>query len=562
MSQSMTSDSSYSPAQIFKSDLYKNINRSADITHVSNMSVPEIYSVAQLKRLDMKESISDNSMLICYAEKATLYDELFLVSDGQSWLGEDLSTLKISDALRLNVIAVGKKAESTLPEIRSLRYPEYISQDDSVDLKYEIYNPSEESMTCEIELLGKESIKTHKITLDAFRSQSIHDRIAFDNMGTHILSWRLKNVNGDKLLHKEILQVKAAKLNVVFYAQPLDRDLAMLKFVLEDIDRYQCYNYNDWAEEYPQKTPDVFITNRTGFIAQELEIAPTLVFYRHKNAEYDSGEELKVKSYRPWLMINEDLYENTRYWSQLPPVQVIKQAPQGQVLLEDENGRPVIVDLGGVTQINAQGLWKWNLAAYGKDWDGLYEILFTGIIEELIGSQSAKTLSFNKDQYHAYAFRQLGFDLDLADGFSENYELYISVKDSNKQEVKKIESRNANQTFYIKLDEAGEYLLKAVLTVDGESLAADSANVNVMLNDLEKTRLGLRASYLKKLCENNHGDYISYALLDTLSYDLKVKDKQVIVEKTYILRDMYIFYVLLFLALVADWILRKINGGI
>ncbi len=562
MSQSMSADSAYSQNKILRSDLYRNLNKTADIAHISNMAVPEIYSLGQIRRMDRKETLSDNSVLIRFAEKAAPYDELFLVTDGQSWLGEDLSSLKINNNINLNVIAVGKKAESALPEIRSLRYPGYISQGDSVDVKYEIYNPSEKSVKFELEVLADKSISKSVYELSAFRSVGITQKIAFENIGNNLLKWRYNDTDNNVLLHEEIITVKAATLNLVFYADPPDRDIAMLKFVLDDIDRYNCYHYKEWNEEHPQETPDVFITNSSSFLVPELEIAPTLIFYRNKNREYISSEDFKIKSYRSWLMIYADPFENMRNWSQLPPVKLVSQAPAGKVLLEDSNAHPVIVDVGGALQVNAEGLWKWNLAAFNKDWDGLYEDLFIGMIEELIGTKSAKTLSFNENEYNTFAFRPLGFNLDLADDLSQDYKLIVSLRDSNRSEQKRIETSDASKTLYLKIDEAGEYSLSASLFVNGEILAEDSAKVSILLNDLERTRLGLNEIDLKKLCTNNRGRYISSGSLDTFVYDLKRNDKETMLSRTYTFRDQYYLYLLLFLLLVADWVIRKMNGGI
>ena len=79
MSQSMSVNESYDPSTVFRTPFYKKLSKVAELTHFSNMALPEIYSEAQLKALSCSEKLSDNSALIRAAENMATYDELFLL---------------------------------------------------------------------------------------------------------------------------------------------------------------------------------------------------------------------------------------------------------------------------------------------------------------------------------------------------------------------------------------------------------------------------------------------------------------------------------------------------
>ena len=149
----------------------------------------------------------------------------------------------------------------------------------------------------------------------------------------------------------------------------------------------------------------------------------------------------------------------------------------------------------------------------------------------------------------------------LFDGFT-NYGLRISLLDSAYSEFKRIESKSVENSFYFKIEQAGNYFLLAELIVNGEVLTSDSSKVSILPNNLENTRRGLNEKELRKLSENNNGVYIHYDALDTLNYEMNFAKKYSIMSREFAARRSYLLYFLMFLALLGDWILRKVNGGI
>lgn len=562
-SESMALQDGFSIEDVLKTGFYKDVSRQATISHVQNMLAPKYISPLKLRRQELNEKMSDNSALLRFAEKDARYTDLFLVTDGQSYLGEELESYKTLKDLKIHVVAVGNESKEALPIIQSIRYPNYISQGDSILVKYDIYNPGKTKLDLEIMLYVDGVARQNKINLDAYRSKNIQTYIVFNTEGLHELEWKVRSDKKEIGLTSRQLLVHPSKLTIVFSANPPDRDVSMVKYVLDDQERYECYHYDEWEKQFPEKEPDVLV--QTWHPQQEVKRfkdTPALLFYRDRQGEYISSSVMEILDYKPYFHVTPDPRENARYWKQLPPVQVAKKAWRGTVLLKDSKDYAFILEQENDIVIAASGLWSWNLASYQKDWEGLYRSLMQGIVENLVGKHADKMIKLMQETYSVKAYWPLGISVDLSEKIEEDYQLKLSLLDSTYDEIKRIESDKADDIFYFKINRQGSYYLKADLFISGELINSDTSNVTVEKNNMEISQLALNEPVLKKLVENNKGGYFSYNSLDTIRYELETKEKNLLIDNYFEARSAYFLYIILFLLLITDWIIRKKNGGI
>ncbi|MFA6618571.1 MAG: hypothetical protein WCT23_05835 [Candidatus Neomarinimicrobiota bacterium] len=561
-SESISSQEDYKIDNILRSGFYKDLEKHLAIIHVQNMIKPVYIAPQKLKRLNLNEKISDNSALLRFAEKEARFSELFLVSDGQSYFGEDLEYYRSKNNLKIHVIGIGEKNTEVLPLIRSLRYPDYIAQGDTVSVKYEVHNPGKNKQDLKLALYVDGKVLEEKISLDAYRSQNIQNDIEFSAEGLHEFEWRLITDKKETKLWSQQVFVHPSKLNIVFFADPPHRDVSMVKYILDDQDRYESYHYKDWEEKFPEKSPDILVQSwHPQLERKRYNNTPALLFYRDRQGEYINSSPLKILDYKAYVYVNPDPRENARYWTQLPPVQMAESSLDGKVILGDEKGHALILENGNDVIVNASGMWVWNLASYQKDWDGLYFHLMEGIIKSLIGKNADKLVKLDQEKYSMMAYWPLAFSVDIVEDL-EDYELRITLLDSTYGEVKRIERAKANETFYFKHDDWGNYFIKAELYIKDELLASDTSDVQIIQNDIETSQLGLNESVLKKLAKNNGGEYYHYRELDSLKHKIEIKEKTLLVSKYFEARSAYLLYLIMFLALCADWIIRKRNGGV
>lgn len=561
-SESMSAQEDYKIDDIFRSRFYKNLEKQASIMHVQNMQKPEYISPQKLKRLALNEKLSDNSLLLRFAEKESRFSELFLVTDGQSYFGEDLEYYRTIKGLKVNVVGIGEENTEVLPLIRSLRYPDYIAQGDTISVKYEIHNPGKDKQNFEFALYVDGKIFQEKLSLDAYRSQNIQSYIEFNTKGLNELEWRLKSDRKEITLKSQQVLVHPSKLNIVFSADPPHRDVSMVKYILDDRDAYECYHYKEWEEKFPGKTPDILVQSwHPQDEAKTYENVPALLFYRNRQGEYINSSEIKILDYKTYVYVNPDPRENARYWTQLPPVQMAKASLDGKIILEDSKGEALVLENENNVIVNAVGMWVWNLASYQKDWDGLYSHLMEGIIESLIGKNADKLVRLNQEKYSIMAYWPLAFSVDIAEELKDS-ELKIALLDSSYGEIKRIENAKQNEIFYFRMDEWGKYFIKVELFVNGELLDSDTSDVQIIENDIETSQTGLNESALKKLAKNNGGEYFHYTELDSSEHELEIKEKNLLILKYFEARSAYFLYLIMFLAMCADWIIRKRNGGI
>ena len=565
-SESMALVENYRVQEILSGPLYKNIHKDSKIDHIAGMNEPEILSLTQLQKKALDEGITDIASLLRFAEKQLQYDEIILVTDGQAYLGERLDNFRLQHDINLHCIAVGEVAENVFPEIRSIAFPEHIFKGDSIQVAWTLQNPSDKAIQGEliIEVDGKETFK-QSVDIPPYRMNNFSLLTTPLPEGNREWVWIFRSDEKQKNLVSKEIVVKDSKLNIVVHAVPPDQDISMIKHILSKDDKLEIFDLASWQERFPGQEPFLIIQtwdpNENPKLFKDV---PAILLYRNNKADYRTTNKLSIEKMRTYVYVDEDPAKNRRYWEQVPPVQVaiLKDMDDASRIVKDESGRVLILEKGEDIILLASGMWQWNLAAYQKDWDGLYEHVIIGMLEELIGTRSGRMIAFDQEYYDGFAFQSIGFNLEIADDLLNGSELKISLLDSSYSEIKRIESASSHESFYFKVEEPGDYYMRAGLIVKGEELASDTVALNIRENDLETSILGVNELDLQKLCANNIGKYIPYNALDTINFEIEKQNKYKMYSREIYVRKIYLLYFLMFLAMLVDWVLRKMNGGI
>ena len=93
-------------------------------------------------------------------------------------------------------------------------------------------------------------------------------------------------------------------------------------------------------------------------------------------------------------------------------------------------------------------------------------------------------------------------------------------------------------------------------------MQSDTARILIEENDMELRASGCDMNALQTLAQHHNGHYIHYSDLSDLPDMISTEKKWTTVTTLFIARNNYVLYVLMFLLLVADWVIRKRNGGI
>jgi hypothetical protein len=215
--------------------------------------------------------------------------------------------------------------------------------------------------------------------------------------------------------------------------------------------------------------------------------------------------------------------------------------------------------------IAASGLWRWNLAGFEKNWDGIYTHLIKGMVDDLIRRGEKNYIALDEKIYSGIAYKPINlrveqYNLELLD--RNEISLYVSLMDSSYEEIhrKELDILIDNITSFT-LKEAGEYYVKAEVFTHGVLLESDTAKILIEENDMENLLTGCDVETLKQLAERHGGTYVHITDLDSLQQIISTDKKWEQVSRVFVARRSYILYVLMFLMLCADWVLRKRNGG-
>ena len=571
LSQSMNAQENevYKVSDILRKASYRAIDRQTYISHITDMQDSKIVTETQLKALSLNEAISDNGILLRFAEQQARFSELILISDGRSYIGEDLESIWLSDKLVLHTVGVGSVPEVELLELRSVNFPDHVLQGDSIALSWALENPSEESIKTKL-IIKKDDEDVFKQEVDIPAQQMMVYKHTFASLpkGSSTWKWSLEENNEQIKIGSENLFVHPSAIRVVIHADPPDQDIAMISTILSNVKRIEIFKDKDWRIAFPGEKPDLLIqTWHPDTEAKIYQDIPSILFYRDLKNSYITSGELLPSGLQPYLYFDPDPVTNARYWKILPPIQVANYKGEGSVVLKTGMGRAVILE--NVEEhsliIAASGLWRWNLAGFEKNWDGIYTHLIKGMVDDLIRRDEKNYIALDEKIYSGIAYKPINlrveqYNLELLD--RNEISLYVSLMDSSYEEIhrKELDILIDNITSFT-LKEAGEYYVKAEVFTHGVLLESDTAMIMIEENNMENLLTGCDIETLKQLAERHGGTYVHISDLDSLQQIISTDKKWEQVSRMFVARRSYILYVLMFLMLCADWVLRKRNGG-
>ncbi len=571
LSQSMNhvGDEDFSVTDILRSSSYREIDRQTSIYHITNMQNPRIVTEAQLRSLPVDEVISDNSKLIKFAEKQARFHELVLISDGRSYIGESLGSIKLSDKLTLHTIGVGNKTKKELLQLRSVRFPDHVLQGDSIAVNWSLENPSDESIQTRLIINNvKENVFEQDVVIPAHGMMIYKKTFSPLPEGPSTWTWSLEKENKRNEIGSENLYVHSSAIRIVIHANPPSQDISMLTTVLSTLERIEVFKDKEWKIAFPDEKPDLLIQTWHPLTEPKIyQNIPSILLYRDLENSYQTSGELSIVGLQPYLNFNPDPITNARFWKSLPPIQVANYKGEGSVIMKTEQGRPVILEntKDQSLLITASGLWRWNLAGFEKDWDGIYKHLITGMINNQIRRGGKSYIALDDKIYSGIAYQPFNvgiehYHFELLD--QSETSVRVSLLDSNYQEIyrKELNTPSEKVTSFI-LKEAGEYFVEAEIFTHDLLLESDTAKILINENDMEDRYKSCDADLLKRVAMRHGGHYVQIDDLDSLKYFISTDKTWKPLTHLMIARKAYFLYVLMFLMLCIDWILRKRNGG-
>ena len=556
-------DSTYHPGGILRSDAYRKLKKQVHIEHIANMMEPRIMSEANVLNMPLDKKISNNGNLLRYAEKSIKYSELILISDGRSYLGEDLEDIKLKEGIKVHTVEVGHVEENVYPILRSVRTPDYVKDGDSIKVSWVLQNTGNEDISTNLKILrGNKEVYIETVNIPAERLIRSEHMFAPANEGTLELSWYVDN---NENIGTETILIHPSKIRILCHADPPDRDIAMVYAILSKTDNIEIYNLEEWKKDFPQDKPDLSIQTwdhgKTDLIFPDI---PAVLFYRDNH--YDSFNVFEIVLTKPYIAFSPDPGLNSFYWTQLPPIQMTELKFKGKVVLENNLGWPFILEQAEKQKIiiNGSGLWRWNLAGYEKDWDGLYEHVIYGMIDYIIKQRNQTYISLDERIYNGIEYQNLQIETQLFNLNSvDQNESFVRVTllDSTFEELRRYEHDLNESTGNFQINEKGTYHIKADLFSHDNILESDTAFVVIEKNDLENTSFQFNPNALSDLAVKHNGTYQHYTDPDSLSFRISTEKKWERVTNIIKARSTYWLYALMFLLLCADWILRKRHGG-
>ncbi|MBN2780866.1 MAG: hypothetical protein JXR21_02745 [Candidatus Marinimicrobia bacterium] len=560
----------FSPADFLQSDAYRHLRREFRVDHIAGMRSPEILTESELRRSPLEENFTDCGKLLRYAEARAVYGQAILISDGQSYLGESLEAIRLSKDMRVHSLRVGAAATGGAPLLRGVRLPDPLFRGDSAEAVWTLHNDLSEPFSGLIAITeGEKEIFRETVDLPAGRMREFATLLAPEHEGPQV--WRWHFIDGDDkiLLGTRSATVRPSRIRVLCDDDPADRDLAMVATVLGREERIELFRRESWEREHPDETPDLLIQiwhpQQQPLLYRDI---PAILFYREKGDAYTPAADLRISEYRPYLMFTPDPAENETYWRQLPPLHAAPYSGEGRTLVSTSSGQPVIVE--DLTNrriiIPAAGLWRWQLAAYRKPWEGAYGHLILGLVRDILSADGTGIISFDKDEYTATQYFPLQFSLGVRDPcrFRDvSARISISLLDTALNELRRIDPPlNAAIHEAFTLADSGAYVLSAQLFANGQTVDRDTARVRIFANDQESAMQGCDTGALIMLSSRHGGVSFSLAEADSLRAHVRGEKTWVRVTRSFEARKAWGFYLLMFLMMCADWILRKRNGGI
>ncbi|MDZ7797837.1 MAG: hypothetical protein U5N56_12760 [Candidatus Marinimicrobia bacterium] len=568
-SMARAGEKDFSVRDVLNSDFYRSLKRRSRLEHIADMTDPGIISEQDVRNLQPTGNITDCGRLLRFTEQQAKYQHAILISDGQSYLGEALENMKLKEDLTVHTIGVGDSEQAGVPVLESVHYPGYVTNDDSLSISWVLENPSLNTLQGNIFLKsGNDTLREEQITIQPQRMQDYECTLAPLDEGVRELKWHYVSDSISAGIGSREIRIHPSRIRVLCDADPPDQDIAMVSMILGAADRYEVYRRNDWERAYGNEKPDVLIqTWHPEQKPQYFEDVPAILFYRESGDNYHSLTELEIAVPRPYLHFDPDPVRNARYWTQLSPVHVPEYRGGGTIIMQSGSGLPFIIEDSRSRRfiINGAGLWRWQLAGYRKDWHGIYSHLIKNLIAEAIKRKGHGFVSFDRSDQTGRQFMPVNigvriYNRELLD--ASVTKLRISLYDTAFSVIRRNDrSLKGHITETLSHPDTGTYYLTAELFSGAKYMGSDTSTLHIKESDLEDLLSGCNARALQKLSLHHGGSYVHLKDIDSLSAMITLKKQWERTTRVFTARSSPLIYILIFLMLCADWILRKRYGG-
>lgn len=559
----------FRPQQILDSPAYRSLSKAAGIEHIAGMENPQVISEKSLRKKEFDESFTNLGKLLDFAVERTKYDYLVLISDGQSYLGELPQQIRIPQQIKLFCIGVGDTAVQAVPALHALKIPSYLKEKDTAAFSWILENPSKRELRGDLLIIKeKDTLYREALELAPGRYRSQKKNIGGLADGNHLLHWYFISESDTTELRAANIRVHPSRIRILCDSGMPDPDIAMVRTLLSAESEFVLYDRVRWKELYAGEKPDLLIqTWHPQREIQYIEDVPAILFFRGEQYSQNTGE-MEVAEYRSYLMYNPNPDVNAALWKQLPPLTIYEYQNGSRSVLKSENAKSVISEdpEGRRIIITASGLWRWHLAAYEKNWSGLYKNMLKQMIRELLKNREKQFIAFEYDYYEALQYLPLNAALqhDNTDRIElSRSRVSLSLLDSNFAELRR-EDHAAGSSIRPEFStgDTGRYYLLARLFTEGREIERDTATVRVLPYNPENAAAGLDKNALLAMSRENGGKFFYlkdfYRLQDNIPKE-KISRLHTRVFKS---RNIYFLAVLIIALLSAEWIIRKRAGGI
>ncbi|MFO7841765.1 MAG: hypothetical protein R6V48_06380 [Fidelibacterota bacterium] len=569
-SMARAGEKAFSVRDVLNSDFYRSLKRRSRVEHITGMTDPGIINEQDVRSLQPAGNITDCSRLLRFAEQQAKYQHAILISDGQSYLGEALENMDLKENLSIHTIAVGDIEQAGVPVLESVHYPDYVTSDDSLNISWVLENPSLNPLQGNIFLKNKDdTLRGKQIAIQSQRMQDYECTLPPLEEGVQELKWHYVGDSISAGIGSREIRIRPSRIRVLCDADPPDQDIAMVSKILGATDPYEVYSRNDWEQAHGNEKPDVLIqTWHPEQKPQYYEDVPAILFYREPGNNYRSLTELEIAVQRPYLHFDPDPVRNARYWKQLSPVHVPEEYQGGgKIIMQSVSGLPFIMEDSRSQRfiINGAGLWRWQLAGYRKEWNGIYRHLIKNLIAEAIKRKGNGFVSFDRSDQTGRQFIPVNigvqiYNRELLDASATK--LSISLYDTAFSVIRRNDhSLKGRIIETLSYPDTGTYYLTAELYSGAKYMGSDTSTLHIKESELEDILSGCNVRALQKLSAHHGGSHVHLDDIDSLSAMITLKKQWEHKTRVFTARSSPLIYILMFLMLCADWILRKRYGG-
>ncbi|HDR04763.1 MAG TPA: hypothetical protein ENN84_05900 [Candidatus Marinimicrobia bacterium] len=504
-------------------------------------------------------------------------EALILISDGQSGVGIPLPELQLSGFEKLIVIGVGDTLQDFLPKLYPSQNKIFASDADSIEIRFTMENPGAFPLSGKIFVSFESSDEKMMlpVNLDPGRQERFKVTFGPQKTGNTLTVWKFQRAGFDSLFtlkEKLPVTIRPYLYNLTLISDKPNPDAAFVREILRSDQRYLINNI--LLSELTDKTADsdlllLFIApgEENEILSRYSKSIPHAIFYQNHLEKIEWVEGYLMEAFYPFLLTGSDLENSQSNWRGLPPtVRSNKNLPGQKALISEKPPQETIISFGenGIYW-GIQGMWRWNLAGYEKNWENHYRQHILKSVEWLLRQDQRKILQW-KDGF-ATASRYETVTMPLIANLDEDTlkaksRLVISVLDSAKSELwrQDIKTPKDENIIQWRSEQAGKFHLAAAIYSENTLLASDSAQLKITDISPEYETRGCDVKALRKLAEKHSGFFYYLSANDTIDYRPPQKKREL--QWRFDAGADYRFLLILLIPAIAEWIIRKRNGGI